>query len=163
MPETASMAEPATRLIQHLRGVDRARHETAADSQLLACWAADRDGDAFSTLVWRYGPLVWRVCRRTVAHNEDAEDTFQATFLVLARKAGALKRRASVAGWLYETAFRLALNTRKASARRLRREAQVCHKASAELMEELSVREAGMLLIEEQGLPGRVRAGGQAG
>ena len=151
------MAEPANHLIQHLRVrgfVDPARQETAADGQLLACWAADRDGQAFSALVWRYGPLVWRVCRSALAHKEDSEDAFQATFQVLARKAGALQQRASVAGWIYETAFRLALNTRKASARRLQREGKVRQYVSGEPTEELSVREARMILIEElQQLP----------
>jgi RNA polymerase sigma factor (sigma-70 family) len=146
------MAEPANPLIRHLRFrsfVEPARHETAADGQLLACWAADRDGHAFSALVWRYGPLVWRVCRNTLAHKEDSEDAFQATFLVLARKAGALQGRASLAGWIYETAFRVALNARKASARRLRRERNVRPNVGGEPMEELSVREAQTIVTEE--------------
>jgi RNA polymerase sigma factor (sigma-70 family) len=149
------MAADAKLLIHHLRAlVDPARNETAADGELLARWAATRDDRAFAALVWQYGNLVWRVSRGVLAHKEDAEDAFQATFLVLARKAGSLKRRASVAGWLYETAFRLALKTRNASARRLRRETRVTQKTVSDPMEELSVREARLILTEElQRLP----------
>jgi RNA polymerase sigma factor (sigma-70 family) len=150
LPEAAIMAHGANLLIHHLRAlVDPARQETAADGQLLARWAADHDDHAFAALVWRYGPLIWRVSRSVLAHDEDAEDTFQATFLVLARKAATLKRRKSIAGWLYETAFRLALNSRKSAARRHRREAQVCQKPGADPVEQLSVREARTILTEE--------------
>jgi RNA polymerase sigma factor (sigma-70 family) len=153
------MAHAANLLMQHLAAlVDPARQETALDGELLTRWAKDRDGQAFSALVWRYGPLVWRVSRGVLAHKEDAEDAFQATFLVLARKAAALKQRASVAGWLYQTAFRLALNSRKASARRRRREAQIGAQAGTDPMEELSVREARTILTEEvQRLPAEFR------
>lgn len=149
------MPDSANLLLQHLGAlVDPARQETAADGELLARWAADRDSHAFSALVWRYGLVVWRVSRGVLANKEDAEDAFQATFLLLARKAASLKRRASVAGWLYETAFHLALNIRKASARRSLRETRPHQKAGADPMEELSVREVRTILIEElQRLP----------
>ena len=70
--------------------------------------ARERDEEAFAALVHRHGPMVLRVCRSVLGHEQDAEDGFQATFLVLARKAAALSWQESIAGWLYETARRLA-------------------------------------------------------
>jgi DNA-directed RNA polymerase specialized sigma24 family protein len=119
------MANDLGLFVQRLRTLlDPARHESAPDGQLLARWAADRDSHAFAALVWRHGGIVWQVGRGVLRQREDAEDVFQATFLVLARKAGSLRGRESVAGWLHQTAYRLALKTRTATARRLRREDQ---------------------------------------
>ena len=136
------MADAANLMIHHLTAlVDPARQETAPDSELLSRWAANRDSHAFSALVWRYRQLVWRVTRGVLAHKEDAEDAFQATFLVLALKAASLKRHTSIAGWLSGTAFRLALNSRKSSARRSRREAIPGQKAGADPIEDLVLSE----------------------
>ena len=85
-----------------------------SDLQLLEEFAARRDQAAFATLVERHGPLVWGTCRRALSHNQDAEDAFQATFLVLAKKAGSVRWREDVAGWLYAVAVRV---TRKARQR----------------------------------------------
>jgi RNA polymerase sigma factor (sigma-70 family) len=110
-------------LIKHLRVVlDPARPETDNDGQLLARWATDRDANAFGAVVWRHGPMVWRVAHGVLHQTQDAEDVFRAAFLVLARKAAALQRRSSVAGWLYQTAHRLALKTRTTMVRLLRRQ-----------------------------------------
>jgi RNA polymerase sigma factor (sigma-70 family) len=110
-------------VLWHIRSlVGAAPAGDASDRALLARFADARDQDAFAELVRRHGPLVWGVCRRRLCHEQDAEDAFQATFLVLARKASAGGWQASVAGWLYETARRTAQKARAAAARRQARE-----------------------------------------
>src|SRR3954469_4621622 len=100
-----------------------APHE--GDGQLLARFVACRDEAAFAALVRRHGPMVLGVCRRVLRHPQDAEDAFQATFLVLARKAGTVVKRESVGSWLYAVAYRTARQARTAQARRWAREKQV--------------------------------------
>jgi len=82
------------------------------DAQLLTAFSGHRDPSAFALLVHRYGALVWAVCRRTTGDDFTAEDAFQATFLVLARKAGEVRPRHSVGGWLHRTATHIALKAR---------------------------------------------------
>src|SRR3954470_18596540 len=93
-----------------------------SDGELLERFASRRDEAAFAALVERHGPMVHRVCREVLAGHHDAQDAFQATFLVLARQAGSIRRRASVASWLYGVALRVARCARSASARRRRHE-----------------------------------------
>src|SRR5262245_32626108 len=95
------------------------------DGDLLAQFVAAGDDQAFAALLGRHGPMVLSVCRRLARHEQDAEDAFQATFLVLAKKAGAVAKRESVASWLYGVACRTALKARDAAARRRAREHQV--------------------------------------
>jgi RNA polymerase sigma factor (sigma-70 family) len=92
------------------------------DGQLLTGFILRRDEAAFEALVRRHGPMVLGVCRRVLGNPHDAEDAFQATFLVLARKAATLTRRELVGNWLYGVAYRAALEVR---ATRPRREEQV--------------------------------------
>jgi RNA polymerase sigma factor (sigma-70 family) len=83
------------------------------DRLLLECFATTRDDDAFAALVKRHGALVWGVCWRTLRHAQDAEDCFQATFVVLARRAGSVRWHESVASWLYGVASRVAAEARR--------------------------------------------------
>src|SRR5206468_1411622 len=77
-----------------------------------------RDEGAFAELVRRYGPVVWGVCRRMLADPRDAEDAFQATFLVLVRRAAAACREPALAPWLYRVAVLTAHNLRRGNCRR---------------------------------------------
>lgn len=115
----------AHRLLPHLRRLVRARDAESTDGQLLGTFVADRDGDAFATLVRRHGPMVLGVCRRVIGDAHLAEDAFQATFLVLARRAGAIRPRHLVGPWLYGVAYRTALKARGTAARRKAKEKQV--------------------------------------
>jgi DNA-directed RNA polymerase specialized sigma24 family protein len=80
-----------------------------SDGQLLAQFVAAHEQAAFEELVRRHGPMVLRVCRRVLHHAQDAEDAFQATFIVLARKARAIAKQESLASWLYGVSYRVAL------------------------------------------------------
>src|SRR5262245_59663722 len=108
-----------------LRLVERHPAAGLTDRQLLERFAAGREEAAFAALVWRHGTLVLGVCRRVLRQMQDAENAFQATFLVLARKAAAVAWRRSIRNWLYEVAYRLALKARTAAARRRAAEGQV--------------------------------------
>jgi RNA polymerase sigma factor (sigma-70 family) len=95
------------------------------DGQLLARFVADRDEAAFAALVRRHGPMVLRVCSRILGNADDAEDAFQATFLVLVRKAASVVKRDAVAGFLYGVAYRTAVRLKGRLAKRRALEWQV--------------------------------------
>jgi RNA polymerase sigma factor (sigma-70 family) len=95
--------------------------EVRTDGQLLAAFLADRDEAAFAELVRRHGPLVWGACRRLLPDPADAEDAFQATFLVLVRRSHRLTGQAAVGPWLYRVAAWTARNARRKNARSLAR------------------------------------------
>src|SRR5262245_34670395 len=110
-------------VVRHLRkvallqdGADR------TDGELLECFLARREEAAFEALVQRHGPMVLGVCRRVLHNAHDAEDAFQATFLVLVRKAASIVPRELVGNWLYGVAHRTALKARGMAARRRARE-----------------------------------------
>ena len=85
------------------------------DAELLADFIARRDEAAFTALVRRHGPMVLAVCRRVVGRRDDADDAFQATFLVLARKATSIADRGLLGNWLYGVAYRTAAPLRAAA------------------------------------------------
>jgi RNA polymerase sigma factor (sigma-70 family) len=97
------------------------------DGQLLGRYVTTGDAVAFETLVRRHGPMVLGVCRRLLPNQHDAEDAFQATFLVLVRKATTIHPRDAVGSWLYGVAYRAAQKVRVAAARRRSKEVQVTH------------------------------------
>ncbi len=114
-----------SRVIHSLRRVALEQDGGPADGQLLARFVAQRDGDAFAALLRRHGPMVMGVCRRVLLNQQDAEDAFQATFLVFARKAATITAPAALGGWLYRVAYRTALEARARISRRRAREQQV--------------------------------------
>jgi RNA polymerase sigma factor (sigma-70 family) len=119
----ASRTDP---IIRHLRAVVLRRDGAGrTDGQLLEDFVAARDAAAFEALVRRHGPMVLGVCRRVLGDAHDAEDAFQATFLVLARKASSVWPRQMVGNWLYGVAHTTAVRARAAKARRRQRERQV--------------------------------------
>ncbi len=89
-----------------------------SDGQLLERFVRDHDPAVFEVLVQRHGPMVLRVCQRVLTSPADADDAFQATFLVLLHRAETLARSPSVAGWLHQVAFRVALKARRGAVRR---------------------------------------------
>jgi len=99
----------------------RTAADPRADGPLLAAFADHRDEPAFAELVRRHGPLVWGACRRALPDPADAEDAFQATFLVLVRRARRLTGAATVGPWLLKVAVLTARNARRKNARRLAR------------------------------------------
>ena len=111
------MSRVAARLSRRLSFLVEAR----PDGQLLAAFLADRDEGAFAELVRRHGPLVWAACRRLLPDPADAEDAFQAAFLVLVQRARRLTGDAAVGPWLYRVAVWTARNVRRRNARALAR------------------------------------------
>src|SRR5262245_48803839 len=95
------------------------------DGQLLEDYISRRHEAALAALVARHGPMVWGVCRRVLGKDQDAEDAFQATFLVLVRRAASLALTTSVGNWLYGVAHQTALKARATMAKRRTRERQV--------------------------------------
>src|SRR5262245_51241348 len=118
-------AEKASGLLWQVRMLVAAEHTRGlTDREVLLRFARDQDDAAFAALVGRHGPMVLRVCQGVLGHEQDAEDAFQAAFLVLARKAATLSWQESVGSWLYEVARRLAQEAKGKALRRPAREAQ---------------------------------------
>jgi RNA polymerase sigma factor (sigma-70 family) len=110
-------------VLRHLRGVFAALDaERLNDAELLHRFVDGRDDAAFTALVRRHGGLVLKVCRNVLRREADAEDAFQATFLVLARKAASVRHEPFLGGWLHTIAFRCARDMRKSAMRRQIRE-----------------------------------------
>ncbi|CAN5540427.1 hypothetical protein BH10PLA2_BH10PLA2_16860 [soil metagenome] len=121
-----------------IRHVRRVVLGSSSDEELLLAIASRRDSDAFEVLLKRHGPMVWAVCRRVLRQTQDAEDAFQATFLVLIRKAGAIRKRTSLPSWLHGVAYRTSRKAVVMRARRLVHESQTPARVSTAEVEDHS-------------------------
>jgi RNA polymerase sigma factor (sigma-70 family) len=117
---------PLGTVLRHLRQLTADRCvQQWSDRELLEDFAARRSDAAFAALVSRHGPMVLRVCRRVLGHEHDAEDAFQATFLVLAQRTASIRKRHTVGDWLHGVAYRTAMKAKRSAARRRNHEARV--------------------------------------
>ncbi|OAI53669.1 hypothetical protein AYO44_15770 [Planctomycetaceae bacterium SCGC AG-212-F19] len=135
------------RHIRRLVGLTNSPDQT--DSELLRRFSDARDDAAFASLVHRHGPLVWNVCRRVLGTDADADDAFQATFLVLARQAGSIRQGESVGSWLYGVAYRVAAKAKVQAARRRVHERRAAPMAAART-NEIEVWEDIRPLLDEE-------------
>jgi RNA polymerase sigma factor (sigma-70 family) len=119
-------------ILDHIRTLAARGEATGCDAELLRQFVCHHEEEAFEALLHRHGPMVLRVARRVLDNETDAEDVFQATFLLLARRAAAIRKRESVAGWLHSVAHRLALSARGQRARRKERESRAAQTRSIE-------------------------------
>jgi len=149
----------ASPILQLIRGtVENVRVRELPDQDLVQRFHTQQNQAAFHVLLRRHGPMVLDVCRGVLGNEADAEDAFQATFLIFARKAGSIRKTASLASWLHGVAYRTALKARAQSASRQRHEACVPARMSSQ-PDDLTWREVRQVLHEEvNGLPERYRA-----
>jgi RNA polymerase sigma factor (sigma-70 family) len=106
-------------VLQHLRSIlEPPAHSTATDAELLEAFVVRQEQAAFAALLRRHGPMVWSVSRRQLRQTADAEDVFQATFLLLARNGRRIRKSESVWSFLHGVAYRLAVRARKQQLRR---------------------------------------------
>jgi RNA polymerase sigma factor (sigma-70 family) len=128
------------------------------DGQLLRQYVTRRDESAFALLVRRHGPMVLAVCRRMLRHAQDAEDAFQATFVILARKGHRIDGRQTLGGWLHGVAYRVALDVRRRTARHQSKECQVEDMPQPTVLPEEPTRDLlGLLDRELARLPDKYR------
>ncbi len=129
-----------------------------SDAELLERFVTSRDEAAFAALMARHGPMVFGLCRRMLAHAQDAEDAFQATFLILVRKASAIGRRELLGNWLYGVAARVAGRARRMAAMRQTREAADMERIATAMCETKEATDLSAAVAEEvQRLPAKYR------
>ena len=146
-------------LLPRLRELVSRQDDGRTDCELLLHFGAAGDEAAFAEIVRRHGPMLLRVCQRVLHNSQDAEDVCQAAFLLLAQKATSTRWHDSVAGWLFQTARRLALKARGAAGRRARQEARARPASSPDPVADLMVSELQSVLDEELSrLPEKYRA-----
>jgi RNA polymerase sigma factor (sigma-70 family) len=151
------MANPDLRTL--IRRLVSAQGRSVPDQHMLERFIAHRDEAAFTALVQRHGAMVLGVARDVLRHLQDAEDIFQATFLVLARQAGAVRKQGSVGSFLHGVAYRLALKARAAAATRRRHESRLPPRAPGESLDNLTWQELSAILHQElERLPDKYRA-----
>jgi RNA polymerase sigma factor (sigma-70 family) len=130
-----------------------------SDQQLLERFLHERSEASFAALVARHGPMVLSVCRRVLQHTQDAEDAFQATFLVLARKASSIRKQASLGSWLHGVAYHSAERLRAKARRRAAHERRLNAPSPGDAMDDITWRELRSVLDEElRRLPEKYRA-----
>ena len=151
---------PLDAVIRHIRKVAGGPlNSRESDQELLQRFVDHQDRTAFAALVQRHGPMVRSVCWRLLRHEADVDDAFQATFLVLLHKACTIRRRPSLASWLYGVAFRTALKAKSQATQRQAHEQRAIGTSPAEPWREAAWREICTVLDEEvQGLSERYRA-----
>lgn len=138
---------------------DRVIGHDPSDRELLLRFVNQRQEAAFETLVRRHGPMVQGVCRRVLGDAHEAEDAFQATFLVLVRKSDSIRRPELLANWLYGVAFRIAQKARVNASKRERMPMQSDQLATQEQLLEVEWAEVKTVLDEEiNRLPEKFRA-----
>jgi RNA polymerase sigma factor (sigma-70 family) len=140
---------PANIVLRHLRQIIPTPGDSRTDGQLLERFGGGHDDAAFAALVRRHGPMVMGVCRRALHNEQDAEDAFQATFLVLARKARSVGREGSVSGWLFRVAYHTAVRVRSQGATRRLHEAQAPRRSAEDPLADVTARELLLALDEE--------------
>src|SRR5262249_25670935 len=123
--------------------------EQQGDGPLLRRVSAGRDEEAFAVLLQRHGPMVLGVCRQVLRDTHDAEDAFQATFLVLARKAASIRRQESLAAWLHRVAVNISRTASADTARRRAYERQAVLLSGARAVDDVALRECQLLLHAE--------------
>jgi RNA polymerase sigma factor (sigma-70 family) len=149
---------PLSQVLQQFRRVAVLRDgEGMSDGQLLESFLARRDTAALDTLVRRHSAMAWGVCRRILHNHHDAEDAFQATFLVLVRRGESIVPREMVASWLYGVAHRIALKARAISARRRCRERPVIDMPAPEIAPDTWADLQPLLDVELARLPDKYR------
>ncbi len=140
---------PFADLLSYLRTVAAVQHcRDLTDTALLARFVADRQDAAFSVLVQRHGPMVMAVCRRVCGDAHLAEDAFQATFMVLAQRARAIRKKGFLAGWLHAVAHRVAgkATMRHKTASMDRRPQRAIEMRQSEPLDELTLHELRAVL-----------------
>jgi RNA polymerase sigma factor (sigma-70 family) len=149
------LASPIRQLIRGAVEDQRVRELT--DSQLLQLFLSQQDETAFHAILLRHGPMVMDVCRTVLGNEADVEDAFQATFVVLSRKAPTVRKSVSLGSWLHGVAYRTALKARAQAAARQKHETRVPARETVE-PDDLSWREVRQVLHEELSkLPERYR------
>lgn len=152
------MADGHRQVRDYLRTLMQSPSTETSDAQLLERFVLQHDEAAFTALLQRHGPLVWSVCLRQLQEEHAAEDAFQATFLVLVRKASSVSKRASLSSWLYGVALRVAARARKQEIDRRNRERSVPTQQVGDFTTEVAWKELRPMLDEEiQRLPEKYR------
>src|ERR1700722_17421862 len=130
---------PTDQLLEHIRRLaGRDATDGASDAQLLRHFLGAGDEAAFTALVQRHGAMVWQVCNSALDQREDAEDVFQATFLVLARRACSGRKQESVASWLHGVGLNLARKVRGRNLRRPASAGEALDRVAARPMDDLT-------------------------